>query len=102
MNLLGRKNLKDFAKNSVPYEIKEAGTPLTMKGAFGSSSATAKEIVTLSTLRLTTAEGPVEFKNTQLYLLEKPDELISARLSQMELVLTSTPISLNTRPTSMA
>ena len=60
-----------------------------MKGAFGSSAATAKEKVTIPTLRLTTAEGPVEFKNIQLYLREKPDDLFSAYRSQVELVLTS-------------
>ena len=36
-----------------------------------------KEIVKLSTLRLTTSEGPVEYKNIRLYLLEKSDEMIA-------------------------
>ena len=47
-----------------------------MKGAFGMETATAKQIFTLSALRLNTAEGPVEFQNIQLYLLEKADEII--------------------------
>ena len=76
MNLLGHKHLKEFDKARIPYAVKEAETPLAMKGAFGSSSATAKEIVTLSTLRLTTSEGLVEAKNTQLYLHEKAKEMI--------------------------
>ena len=47
-----------------------------MKGAFGTATASAKQIVTLSALQLNTAEEPVEFKNIQLYLLEKADEII--------------------------
>ena len=47
-----------------------------MKGAFGTATVSANQIVTLSALRLTTAEGPVEFKNIELYLLEEADEII--------------------------
>ena len=64
------------AKSNIPYTVKEAETPLKMKGAFGSSSATTKEIVTVSTLRLQTSEGPVEFRNIRLYLHEIADEMI--------------------------
>ena len=76
MNLLGQKHLKEFAKARIPYTVKEAETPLQMQGAFGSSSETTKEIVTLSTLRLQTSEGPVEFRNIRLYLHEIADEMI--------------------------
>ena len=47
-----------------------------MKGAFGPASATTKDIVTLSTLRIQTSEGPVEFRNIRLYLHEIADEMI--------------------------
>ena len=76
VNLLGRKHLKEFAKARIPYTVKAAEKPLRMQGAFGSSSATTKEIVTLSTLRLQTSEGPVEFKNIRLYLHDEADEMI--------------------------
>ena len=76
MNLLGRKHLKEFAKARIPYTVKEAETPLQTQGAFGSSSATTKEIVTLSTLRIQTSEGPVEFRNIRLYLHKIADEMI--------------------------
>ena len=76
VNLLGRKHLKEFAKARIPYTVKEAETPLQMQGTFGSASATSKEIVKLSTLRIQTSEGPVEFKNIRLYLHDKADEMI--------------------------
>ena len=62
VNLLGRKHLKEFAKARIPYTVKEAETPLQMKCAFGPASETSKEIVKLSTLRIQTSKGPVEFK----------------------------------------
>ena len=65
-----------FEKAGISYTTKNAATPLTMKGAFGTETVSAYQIVTLSALRLTTAEGPVEFKNIQLYLLEGADEII--------------------------
>lgn len=40
------------------------------------ASEIARKIVILTTFRLTTIEGPVEFKNIQLYLYEKVDEMI--------------------------
>ena len=76
VNLLGRKHLKEFAKARIPYTVKEADTPLQLQGAFGPASATSKEIVNLSTLRIQTSEGPVEFKNIRLYLHDKTDEMI--------------------------
>ena len=65
-----------FEKAGTPYTVNDAATPFTMKGAFGTETATAKHIVALSALRLTAAEGPDDFKNIQLYLLEKADEII--------------------------
>ena len=65
-----------FEKAGITYSIKDAEAPFSMRGAFGTATATAKQIVTLSALRLYTAEGPVEFNNIQLYLLEKADEII--------------------------
>ena len=76
MNLLSRKHLKEFAKARIPYTVKEAETPLQMQCAFGQAPATSKEIVKLSTIRIQTSEGPVEFRNIRLYLHEIADEMI--------------------------
>ena len=61
--MLGRKHLSVFVKFGTSYTIKNAATPLKMKGAFGTATVSANQIVTLSALRLKTSEGPVEFKN---------------------------------------
>ena len=76
VNLLGRKHLGVFEKAGISYTTNNAAKPLTMKGAFGTATVSANQMVTLSALRLTTAEGPVEFKNIELYLLEEADEII--------------------------
>ena len=76
VNMLGRKHLRVFEKAGISYTTKNAATPFTMKGAFGTATDSSKQILTLYALRLTTAEGPVEFKNIQLYLLKEADEII--------------------------
>ena len=65
-----------FEKAGISYTTKNAETPFTIKGAFSTATASATQIVTLSALRLKTAECPVEFKNIQLYLQEEADEII--------------------------
>ena len=76
VNLLGHKHLKEFEKARIPDTVKEAETPLQMKGAFGPASATAKEIVKLSTRRIQRSEGPGNFRNIRLYLHEIADKMI--------------------------
>lgn len=50
--------------------------PFIIKGALGTTSVTAKKIVALSTSRITTAEGPVDCINIQLYLRKKAGKII--------------------------
>ena len=76
VNRLVRKHLRVFEKAGISFKTKNSATPFTVKGAFVTTTSSAKQIVTLSALRLATAEGRVEFKNIQLYLLEEADEII--------------------------
>lgn len=73
-SLIGHKHLKE--KDSIPYTAKDAETPFTMKGAFDSESAKIKQIVILYSMRLTTSEGPAEFKTSQLYFHERAHKMI--------------------------
>lgn len=76
VNLVGLEHLKKFKRSSKPYRIKDAKISLKKRTDLGSTLTTAKKIVTLYALHLTTTKGLFEFHKIELYLYERADERI--------------------------
>lgn len=76
VKLFGRKNIHELDKANISYKTSEASTSLSLKGCIGAETTQVTHTVRLKTLRLPTSEGPVEFNNFDLFIIEKDHEMI--------------------------